>query len=125
VDQENGLVQALKYYLKHYDELTAFTRIEGMPIANIDLERLLKVPILNRKNSYYYRSQIGARVGDIVMSLIETCQRAEGNPYEYLTELQKHRADVSANPDLWLPWCYRSRLSELGLTSLLLQPKFA
>jgi hypothetical protein len=45
------------------------------------------------------------------MSLIYTCQLNEVNPFDYLTELQRHADAVAANPECWLPWNYRATLA--------------
>ena len=45
------------------------------------------------------------------MSLIYTCQLNRANPFDYLTQLQRH-ADVLANgPQRWMPWNYREALA--------------
>ena len=44
------------------------------------------------------------------MSLIHTCELNEGNPFEYLTELQKHGEELAQNPAEWMPWNYRQTL---------------
>ena len=46
--------------------------------------------ILHRKNALFYKTLNGARVGDLFMSLIHTCQLNDVNPFDYLTELQRH-----------------------------------
>jgi hypothetical protein len=38
--------------------------------------------ILHRKNSMAYKTLNGARVGDIYMSLIHTCELSRVNPFE-------------------------------------------
>ena len=45
------------------------------------------------------------------MSLIYTCQLCGANPFDYLTELQRHAEKVSAAPAAWLPWNYRAHLA--------------
>jgi len=52
----------------------------------------------------------GARVGDIFMSLIYTCQLSGANPFDYLTELARHADQLASNPKYWMPWNYRSML---------------
>jgi hypothetical protein len=32
------------------------------------------------------------------------------NPFDYLTELQKHAAELGRNPAAWMPWNYRQTL---------------
>jgi len=77
------------------------------------VERSLKRAILHRKNSLFYKSENGAWVGDLYMSLIATCELAEVNPFDYLTELQRHAAEVSENPSEWMPWNYRDTLGAI------------
>jgi hypothetical protein len=43
----------------------------------------------------------------LFMSLIHTCELNDVNPFDYLTQLQKHAGEVSSNPNGWLPWNYR------------------
>ena len=52
----------------------------------------------------------GAHVGDLYMSLIATCELSMANPFDYLTELQKHADELAANPAEWMPWSYRATL---------------
>ena len=59
----------------------------------------------------------GAHVGDVYMSPIYTCQLCEANPFDYLTELQRHAAQLSSNPQQWMPWNYRATLQELAARS--------
>ena len=52
-----------------------------------------------------------SEVGDVLMSLIHTCQLCGANSFEYLTELQRHATELAANPTEWMPWNYRQRLA--------------
>jgi hypothetical protein len=51
-------------------------------------------------------------VGDLYMSLIHTCELNGANPFDYLTELQRHAEDLARNPAEWMPWNYRSLIAE-------------
>jgi transposase len=42
---------------------------------------------LHRKNALFSKTQNDARGGDLFMSLIDTCQLNQTNPFEYLTSL--------------------------------------
>ncbi len=81
------------------------------PLENNLCERILKMAIRHRNNSLFYRSQRGARVGDIFMALIHTAELHGENPFEYLVALLRHPHDVAAVPGAWLPWNYRSTLA--------------
>ena len=84
VEPNSGLGQALRYMLKHWEKLTRFLKVQGAPLDNNIGERALKRAILHRKNSMSYKTLRGARVGDIFMSLIHTCQLNRVNPFDYL-----------------------------------------
>jgi hypothetical protein len=107
VEPNSGLGEAIGYMLKHWEKLTLFLRVPGAPLDNNLCERSLKKAILHRKNSLFYKTENGARVGDLFMSLIQTCQLAGTSAFDYLTELQKHLGEVARNPARWMPWNYR------------------
>jgi transposase len=44
------------------------------------------------------------------MSLIHSAEIAKANPFDYLTELQKHATEVKTNPSQWMPWNYRETI---------------
>ena len=116
VEPNSSLGEAIGYMLKHWDKLTLFLREPGAPLDNNVCERALKKAILHRKNSYFYKTQNGARVGDLFMSLIHTCELNGVNPFDYLSELQKHARDLAANPADWMPWNYRGTLQRADVT---------
>ncbi len=111
IEPNSGLGKAIKYMRKHWRKLVRFLYVAGAPISNNLCERILKKAIIHRKNSLFYKTENGARVGDIYMSLIATCQLAGVNPFEYLTELQRHAERVKASPGEWLPWNYRAAIA--------------
>ena len=110
-EPNSALGRAISYMLRHWDQLTLFLRQAGAPLDNNLCERALKKAILHRKNALFYRTRNGARVGDLLMSLIYTCELNRANPFDYLTQLQRHADDLAARPDLWMPWNYRAALA--------------
>ena len=50
------------------------------------------------------------------MSLIHTCELNKINPFDYLTELQKHDEELSSHSDRWMPWNYRDMLQQTDVT---------
>ena len=110
-EPNSALGGAIRYMLRHWDKLTLFLRQAGAPLDNNICERALKKAILHRKNALFYKTQNGARVGDLFMSLIYTCQLNEANPFDYLTELQRHTDRLTTRPELWMPWNYREALT--------------
>jgi hypothetical protein len=61
---------------------------------------------MHRKNSQFYRTAIGAGVGDTFMTLIHSAELNGVEPFEYLVEMLKHVEDVKQEPSRWLPWNY-------------------
>ena len=57
-----------------------------------------------------FTEALQALLGDLFMSLIHTCELNKVNPFEYLTQLQKHASELSSEPDSWMPWNYRDTL---------------
>ena len=110
VEPNSGLGRAISYMTHHFHKLTLFLRVPGAPLDNNLCERALKKAILHRKNALFYKTENGARVGDLFMSLIHTCQLAGVSAFDYLTELQIHAAELSRNPEQWMPWNYRDTL---------------
>jgi transposase len=110
-EPNSALGGAIRYLLKHWEKLTLFLRQAGAPLDNNLCERALKKAILHRKNALFYKTQNGARVGDLFVSLIYTCQLNQANPFDYLTQLQQHTEQLAADPELWMPWNYRAALA--------------
>ena len=114
VEPNSGLGKAIRYMLRHWEKLTLFLRQAGAPLDTNIVERALKKAILHRKNALFYKTRNGAHVGDLFMSLIYTCELCEGNPFDYLTQLQKHAAALKQKPAAWMPWNYRETLQQLA-----------
>jgi hypothetical protein len=112
VEPNSGLGQAINYMIKHWDALTLFLKEPGAPLDNNLCEQSLKKAILHRKNALFYKTLNGAGVGDLFMSLIQTCNLNGANPIDYLTVLQEHAAELKQEPEKWLPWNYTAQLPQ-------------
>jgi transposase len=110
VEPNSGLGGAIGYLLKYWERLTLFLRQPGAPLDNNLCERGLKRAILHRKNSLFYKTENGAEVGDLLMSLIHTAELCGANPFDYLTQLQRHADALKENPSAWMPWNYLQTL---------------
>lgn len=110
VEPNSNLGKAIRYLLKHWRELTKFLSIPEAPLDNNICERLIKVMIRYRKNSMMFKNETGAKVGDVFMSLIQTCMNVKVDPFKYLSALGTEREDVRKNPTSWLPWNYEANL---------------
>ena len=60
--------------LKHWDGLTVFLANAKVPLDNNAAERVLRGPVVGRKNFYGNRSRRGAKVAAILYSIIETAK---------------------------------------------------
>jgi transposase len=114
VEPNSGLGQAISYLLNHWQKLTLFLEKPGVPLDNNIVERALKKAIRHRKNSLFYKTRKGARMGDLFMSLIHTCELNDVNAFDYLTELLRHPEELKQNPSQWMPWNYRDTLARLA-----------
>ena len=112
VEPNSGMGQAISYVTTHWEELTRFLHVPGVPLDNNLCEQALKRAILHRKNSMFFKTCHGANVGDIYMSLIHTCVLNKVNPFNYLVELMRHTSEVFAHPDQWMPWNYLEIVSQ-------------
>jgi len=113
VEENCGLGEAIMYARKHWKKLTRFLEVPGAPLDNTIVERALKKAIIHRKASLFFKTENGAHVADIFMSLIHTCELQGVDPFDYLTELKRHPEEIQRNPKEWLPWNYRETLSRL------------
>lgn len=111
VEPNSGLGEAIKYMQRHWEALTLFLRVPGAPLQNNVVERALKRAIVHRKNSLFYRTLNGARVGDAFMSIIHTAELHDVDPYEYLVALLRHPDEVRDAPGDWMPWNYEETLA--------------
>jgi len=116
VEPNNSLGKALAYMLKHWDGLTKFLTAEGAPLDNNICERALKLAVLHRKNALFYKTQRGAAVGDMLMSVIETCRLNEVNVWEYLPAVVRNERAVGRDPTPWLPWVSAAQMRERQAT---------
>ena len=114
VEPNSGLGQAITYMQNHWDKLTLFLRVPGAPLSNNICERALKKAILHRRNSLFYRTLNGAKVGDLFMSLIHTAELHQVEPFDYLVTLLRHAVAVALDPPAWMPWNYTATLARLA-----------
>lgn len=107
VEENSSLGQAIAYMERRWDKLTRFLVEPGAPLDNNVCERALKKVILHRKNALFYKTENGARVGDLFMTLIYTAEIAKANPFDYLAQLLRHPEAIARDPANWMPWSYR------------------
>jgi transposase len=120
-EPNSGLGKAISYLLRHWTKLTLFLRQQGRAPRQQHRRKALKKAILHRKNALFYKTMNGARVGDLFMSLIHTCELNKVNPFDYLTELLRHPAEVAVRPAEWMPWNYRRAANAVGRRNIMVR----
>jgi transposase len=113
VEPNSVLGKAIQYMKNHWTGMTRFLHVPGAPLDNNINEQALKLVVLYRKNSLFYKTVNGAHVGDIFMSLIHTAELNGINVFEYLVAVLRHREECAARPADWMPWTYQATLARL------------
>ena len=103
-EENSPLGKVIDYFLKCWTEMTEFLHTPGVPLSNSECERAIKLIITHRKNSLFYKTENGARRGDVIQSLLATCQKAGINCFGYLAWLQENKPKVKAHPGQDLSW---------------------
>ena len=106
-EEHSGIGNAVAYFLRHFEGLTAFCRLENAPLDNNECEETLKRIILARKNAYFFKTEKSAGEFSRLLSLIETAKRSGTNLFEYLTDLQSDYSKVIRNITAYLPWNWK------------------
>ena len=106
IEPNGSLGIAIKYMTDHWGKLTLFLRVPGAPLDNNCCERAIKKAILHRKNSMFFKTENGAYVGDLFMSIIHTAELEGVNPFEYMVALAKNADRIIETPSAWMPWNY-------------------
>lgn len=109
VEPNSSLSSALEYLLNHWQHLTEVTRTAGVPLDNNESERILKTAARSRKNSLFFRNEIGALIGDVLASVVQTCVLNDVNPIAYLTSVGRSPEAARRAPAEWLPWHWAAR----------------
>jgi len=112
VEPNSALGEAIGYTRRHWDGLTKFLSVPKAPIDNNAAERGVKRFVLFRKNSLFFKNEHGAAVGNVLMSLIESCRLNGVNPWDYLVHLRRNGSEVRKHPELHLPWNYAKSEAE-------------
>jgi hypothetical protein len=113
VEPNSSLGKAFGYMLNHWEGLTRFLSVEACPLDNNLCERALKQAVLNRKNALFYKTEHGAAIGDILLSIIETCRMNGVAAFDYIVEVLRNEQKMRRDVGEWLPWAYKRRLDQM------------
>jgi transposase len=109
VEPNSALGKAFAYLQRHWEGLTQFLRFGNAPLDTNAVERALKRVVLHRKNALFFRTEQGSAVGDLLMSVIETCRANGIRAADYLVQVINNACAVRDNPAQWLPWTYAAQ----------------
>jgi len=83
---DKDVMRIVKRLRRHRSELFTFLEHCGVDASNNHAERMLRPPVTSRKNSYCNRSERGAEVQAIMMSIFKTLELRGIDPVRYLEE---------------------------------------
>jgi len=95
---------------RHWEGLTRFLDNPELPLDNNAMERLLRAPVVGRKNFYGSGSKWSGEYGAMMWTVAATVARANLNPLAYLIDFLNACANNGAKPlegqalDRFLPW---------------------
>jgi transposase len=81
---QSGLGKAVQYVVNQWAGLTVFLKDPLIPLSNNAAERVLRGPVVGRKNYYGSRSERGCEVAAILYSLLESAKLCGIDPKAYL-----------------------------------------
>ena len=122
-EPNSGLGGAIKYMLKRWEFLTRFLTVPGAPLDNTPCERILKAVVRYRKNSLFYKTTNGAKVGDLFLSLFETCNLNHVDKVHYLNTVLSHIESVRMSPGSWMPWNYQAMVRGQAAAANVQEPR--
>jgi hypothetical protein len=104
-----------------FDNLLVFSGVDLvclLAIFNI-AERVLKLPIRNRKSAKFYKTLKSALLASYVQSLLFSAAQNNINPFEYMKEILVRKDIVKKSPTKWLPWNYLESIQALDDSNFL------
>jgi transposase len=91
----------------HWAGLTFFVHHPEIPLDNNWAERLLRTPVVGRKNYYGHQTQRAGQMGAMLFSILLTCQLHGLSPFDFLVRYFQACAEQGGPPaDLtpFSPW---------------------
>ena len=101
---------ALESLLRHWVGLTLFLDHPEVPLDNNERERILRGPVVGRKNFRFFGSIWSAHLAEMLWSILATAERNGLNPLTYLIAYLQACADNGHRPlegaalQRFLPW---------------------
>ena len=89
----------------HWAGLIFFLSHPAIPMDNNWSERLIRMPVVGRKNYIGHQSQRAGNMGAILFSIILTCQLHDVSPFDFLVRYFNACAVLHAPPSDLTPFC--------------------
>ena len=103
-----GMEGPLQSLRSRWEGLTLFLDWPGLPLDNNEAERLLRTPVLGRKNFYGSGSQWSGQLAACVLTILGTAAKNGLNPLTYLTAYFGACAEAGGKApggvERFLPW---------------------
>jgi transposase len=80
---KSGILEAMNYFLNHYDGLILCITDIAIPLDNNLAERELRAPVIGRKTWYGNHSKRGAQTSAALFSIVQSCHLNNVNPRDY------------------------------------------
>ena len=112
VEPNSPLWEPLTFIINQWPRLTRFYEEPNVPLDTNLVEQMLVIPVRYLAGSFNYKTETGAEVGDLCMSLIATARANDVEPVAYLTDCLRNHEDLARRPEYYLPWVYRERIRE-------------
>ena len=90
----------IKRLRRHRNDLFTFLDKPGVPFDNNLAERAIRPAVIIRKNSYANRSQQGANVQAVLMSIYRTLKQRGHNPLQTITQALANYLKTGTLPPL-------------------------
>ena len=94
---KSAMGKAITYARRQWDTLVVFLDDGNIPVHNNTSERLLRGPVIGRKNWLFAGSEGGAKTAAICLSVVASCMLVGVDPYAYLRDVLSLLPD--AKPD--------------------------
>lgn len=116
--QSNKFDVAVNYALNREKSLRVFLDFPEVPIDTNQVENLIRPVALGRRNYLFYSTEIGAKYGGIIYSLLGSCQLQKVCPYTYLVDvLQRIDSHPSSEVQLLTPRLWKQHFAHSPLRS--------
>jgi len=107
-DPRQGRKKVLESLSRHWDGLTLFFGFPEIPLDNNEAERLLRSPVVGRKNYYGSGTEWSGRFASMMFSIFQTLTIWDLEPRRWLTlyldECARRRGRPPTDVDPYLPW---------------------